>query len=126
MSEPVFLTEKQVQTLHRLALEQHGGQDGMRDSSTFRSAVAHPQNVWFYSRGDLFDIAAAYAFHLAEAQAFLDGNKRVGIAAALTFLRLNGQTVQRHTDELYAAMIAVAERRLDKAGLAALFRSLSA
>ena len=126
MSEPVFLTEKQVQTLHRLALEQHGGQEGMRDSCTFKSAVAHPQNVWFYSQGDLFDIAAAYAFHLAEAQAFLDGNKRVGIAAALTFLRLNGQTILRHTDELYAAMIAVAERRLDKAGLAVLLRSLSA
>lgn len=126
MSEPVFLTVEQVETLHRLALEQHGGQDGVRDPAAFQSAVAHPQNVWFYAQGDLFDVAAAYAFHLAEAQAFLDGNKRTGIAAALTFLRLNGQTVTRHTDELYAAMIAVAERRLDKVGLAALLRSLSA
>ena len=125
MSELVFLTGAQVQTLHRLALEQHGGQDGVRDLAAFESAVAHPQNVWFYGQGDRFDVAAAYAFHLAEAQAFLDGNKRTGIAAALTFLRLNGQTVTRHTDELYTAMIAVAEHRLDKAGLAALLRRLS-
>ena len=71
-------------------------------------------------------MAAAYAFHLAEAQAFLDGNKRTGIAAALTFLRLNGLTVTRHTNELHAAMIAVAERRFGKAELAALLRRLSA
>jgi len=31
--------------------------------------------VW-YGHGNLFDIAAAYAFHVAESQAFVDGNKR--------------------------------------------------
>ena len=125
MSDPVFLAMQQVESLHRLALEHHGGQEGLRDRSTFQSAVVHPQNVWFYARGDLFDVAAAYAFHLAESQTFLDGNKRTGMASALTFLRLNGQTVIRHTDELYAAMIALAARRLDKAGLAALLRRLT-
>jgi death-on-curing protein len=125
MSEPVFLTESQVETLHRLALEHYGGQAGTRDISALKSAVVQPQNVWLYTGADLFDVAAAYAFHLAESQAFIDGNKRAGIAAALTFLRLNGRTVPRHTDELYAAMIAMAERRLDKPGLASLLRRIS-
>jgi death-on-curing protein len=124
--EPLFLSAAQVAALHRFALEQHGGQDGLRDPGAFESAVLHPQNVWFYAQGDLFDVAAAYAFHLAESQAFLDGNKRTGMAAALSFLKLNGKTIPRHTDELYAAMIAIAERRLDKAGLAALLRKLCA
>ena len=31
MSDLVFLTVAQAKTLHRLALEQHGGQDGVRD-----------------------------------------------------------------------------------------------
>ncbi len=124
MSEPVFLALDQVLTLHRTALEQYGGQDGLRDSSGLESAVMHPQNVWFYGQGDLFDVAAAYAFHLAEAQAFLDGNKRAGIGSALTFLRLNGKVVLPHTDALYEAMIALADRRLDKAGLASLLRTL--
>ncbi len=106
--EPVFLSVAQVAALHRFALEQHGGQDGLRDAAAFESAVLHPQNVWFYAQGDLFDVAAAYAFHLAESQAFLDGNKRTGMAAALSFLRLNGKTILHHTDELYAAMIAIA------------------
>jgi death on curing protein len=125
MSDPVFLTIEQVKTLHRLALDQYGGQDGVRDAATLESAVMHPCNVWLYGQGDLFDIAAAYAFHLAQAQAFLDGNKRTGIGAALVFLEGNGVPVPEATDELYAAMIAVAERRMDKPGLAALLRRLS-
>jgi death-on-curing protein len=122
---PVFLSTGQVSALHRRALEQHGGQDGLRDAAAFESAVVHPQNVWSYAHGDLFEIAAAYAFHLAESQAFLDGNKRTGMAAALTFLKLNGETVPVHTDELYACMIAIAERRMTKSGLAAVFRRLA-
>ena len=124
MIEPSFLTSEQVQTLHRIALEQHGGQEGLRDPGTFQSAVMHPRNVWFYGQGDIFDVAAAYAFHLAQAQAFVDGNKRTGLSAALVFLESNGSPVPHATDELYAAMIALAERRLDKSGLAALLRRL--
>jgi death-on-curing protein len=125
MSEPVFLTREQVEELHRLALEQHGGQDGVRDPYALDAAVMHPRNVHFYAQGDLFDVAAAYAFHLAESQAFLDGNKRTGMAAALVFLRLNGATVPQATDALYAAMIAIAEKRIGKPELAALLRKLA-
>jgi death-on-curing protein len=124
--EPVFLSAAQVAALHRFALEQHGGQDGLRDVSAFESAVVQPQNAWFYGQGDLFEVAAAYAFHLAESQAFLDGNKRTGMAAAITFLKLNGKVLTGHVDELYQAMIAIAQRRLDKPGLAALLRKLCA
>ena len=70
MSEPVFLTIEQIKTLHRIALDRHGGQDGVRDAATLESAALHPCNVWLYGQGGLYDIAAAYAFHLAEAQAF--------------------------------------------------------
>jgi death-on-curing protein len=125
MSELVFLTHAQVETLHRLALEQHGGRDGVRDPSALEAAVLHPRNVHFYVQGDLFDVAAAYAFHLAESQAFLDGNKRTGMAAALVFLRLNGVMIPAATEDLYAAMIAIAARRLDKPALAALLRRLA-
>jgi len=125
MSDPLFLNLEQVEILHRLGLQQHGGQDGLRDRAAFESATMHPQNVWFYGGGDLFDVAAAYAFHLAESQAFIDGNKRAGMAAAITFLRLNGETVPSHTEELHTAMIAIAGRRMGKPELAALLRRLA-
>ena len=70
----------------------------------------------------MFDIAAAYAFHIAEAQAFNDGNKRTAAGAALTFIELNLGSPTPSENELYDAMIDIAKRRLTKAGLAELFR----
>jgi death-on-curing protein len=119
MSDLVFLTVEQIKTLHRLSLERHGGQAGVRDPATLASATMHPCNVWL-----LDDIASAYAFHLAEAQAFVDGNKRTGMGAALVFLEGNGFPVPAATEELYQAMIAIAERRMNKAGLAEILRKL--
>ena len=55
----------------------------------------------------------------------MDGNKRTGLGAALVFLRLNGFRVVDPGGELYDAMIAIAERRLDKAGLAAVLERLA-
>jgi death-on-curing protein len=46
--------------------------------------------VYFYGDGDLYEIAAAYAFHIAESQAYLDGNKCTGVQAAVDFLEVNG------------------------------------
>jgi len=88
------------------------------------SSLGAAENVYYYGGGDRFEIAAAYAFHIAQAQAFLDGNKRTAVAAALLFLRANGIQGVPEQGRLYAAMIAIAERRLDKAGLAALLREL--
>ena len=93
--------------------------------AALEAAVMHPHNVYYYLHGDLFDIAAAYAFHLAESQAFIDGNKRTGMSAALVFLRLNGVTVPRATEALYGAMIDIALRKIGKPELAALLRRLN-
>jgi death-on-curing protein len=122
--EPEFLTWDDVLYLHERSLAEHGGSSGIRDRSLVESAIHQPISDYHYGHADLFGIAAAYAFHIAQAQAFLDGNKRTAIASALTFLGLNGIKPCGHQDELYAAMIAIAERRLDKAGLAALLREL--
>ncbi len=46
MSEPVFLTLDQVKALHRLALDRHGGQDGVRDAATLESAVVSPAGTF--------------------------------------------------------------------------------
>jgi death-on-curing protein len=67
----------------------------------------------------LFEIAAAYAFHIAENQPFIDGNKRAALLSALK----NGIIADRPVEEFYDAMIALAEKRLDKTGLAAVFRA---
>jgi death on curing protein len=124
VTEPIFLSRAQVLELHHISLELHGGLDGLRDAGLFDSALMQPEATWFYRRGDLFEIAAAYAFHIAQNQPFIDGNKRTAIGAALTFLEGNGcDVVKLDGATLYDAMIAIAEKRMDKAGLAAVFRS---
>lgn len=125
MSAPRFLTVSQVERLHRAVIARFGGTDGLRDRQLFEGAVVHPRNVFYYGRGDVFDVAAAYAFHIAQAQAFLDGNKRTGIAAALAFLEGNGIRISSDTDALYDAMIGAAERRTDKAAMAEVLRRLA-
>ena len=122
MSELVFLTWGEVETLHQLSIERFGGSSGLRDRGGAEAAVEQPKHTYYYGGGDVFDVAAAYAFHIAQAQAFLDGNKRTAIAAAFAFLERNEVTVTFDWQSIYDAMIAIADRRMDKAGLAGLMR----
>lgn len=41
----------------------------------------------------LFEMAAAYLFHIARNHPFVDGNKRTALAAALVFLWLNDREI---------------------------------
>jgi len=84
--------------------------------------LASATNTYYYGAGDLFDIAATYAFHIAESQAFLDGNKRTAVVAAMVFLAKNGLYAQPGKWDLYLAMIQVAEKKMNKHGLSAIFR----
>lgn len=122
MKEPDFLTREAVDAIHEASLREFGGADGIRDENALESALAQPMHEFYYREADLFQIAAAYAFHIAENQPYLDGNKRTGLLSALNFLALNGHFAAQPTDDFYDAMIGIAEKRLDKAGLAAVFR----
>jgi len=73
---------------------------------------------------DLFEMAAAYAFHLCQNHPFIDGNKRTALACALVFLELNGLNLLDPEEQLYTAMMEVASSRLDKNSLAEILRSL--
>jgi len=125
--DPDFLTVDDVLDLHRDQIERYGGDLVIRDRGLIEAAVAMPRQSFGgqFLHADLFEMAAAYAFHLAESQAFLDGNKRTGLAAAYVFLELNGYVLSRHEDRLYDAMIAIGMHQLDKAGLAKVLRECS-
>jgi death-on-curing protein len=79
--------------------------------------------VYFYGSGGLYEIAAAYAYHLAESQAYFDGSKRTAVEAALDFLEINGVDTSPLPElATYEAMIRIADHKLDRSGLAAYFR----
>lgn len=47
-------------------------------------------NLHAHGAPSVEELAAAYAFGIAKAHAFVDGNKRTAFVTAVTFLRLNG------------------------------------
>ena len=121
--EPVFLARDQIEQIHRDQINEFGGVHGLRDEGALESAIAQPLNVYFYGNGDLYEIAGAYAYHIAESQAYLDGNKRTGIQAALDFLEINGVDTHRLPElATYEAMIAVAIHEMGRPGLAKFLR----
>ena len=83
--EPKFLTREHIEGRHRISLAQHGGSAGLRDEHSLLSALDAPLNDCLYGGANLFGVAAAYAFHIAQAQAYLDGNKRTAVASVLVF-----------------------------------------
>ena len=122
MNEPRFLSVEEVEVLHHRSIARYGGTLGLRDRGGLEAAVDQPRNTFHYGQGDLFDVAATYAFHIAESQAFLDGNKRTAVAAAFVFLELNGVGVTVAWTLIHEVMIGIAERRKTKVELAALLR----
>ena len=125
MNEPRFLSRAQILSLHSRSIAAYGGTLGIRDQGGLDAAINHPKNVFFYGGGDLFDLAAAYAFHIAEGQCFLDGNKRTAAGAALTFLRVNSVQLIFGEREIYDLLIAIAEKRATKNDLADYLRKAS-
>jgi death-on-curing protein len=124
--DPFFLTLDEVLEIHDAQITAFGGTLGIRSREALESAVATPRAGFGgeFLHPTLWHMAAAYAFHIAENQPFLDGNKRTAIVAAITFLDLNGFLVVDPDERLYDAMMAIAARGLDKDGLAELLREL--
>jgi hypothetical protein len=65
-----FIEIETVFDLHRAALRRFGGSGGVRDRGLIESALGAAQNAFFYGNADIFEIAAAYAFHLRKPKPF--------------------------------------------------------
>ena len=87
MAERVYLTVAEVIAIHHYQIEEYGGEHGLLSQGALEAAVFRPQTGYY---NDLSEEAAALLESLVNNHAFVDGNKRVGFAAAHTFLLLNG------------------------------------
>jgi death-on-curing protein len=122
--KPVFLTLEQVLIIHRDLIDRYGGSPAIRDRGLLLSALAAPQAGAHGERfcKDIFEMAAAYLYHLVANHPFVDGNKRVGAVAAYVFLELNGYELQADEDAFERIVRGVAEGRTDKAAVAEFIR----
>jgi death-on-curing protein len=108
--EPEWLLDSAILAVHRILIAEHGGAEGLRDAGLLASALSRPQNLFAYSDPppSLPALAAGYAYGLVKNHPFVDGNKRIALTAALTFLELNGLRLEASKVEIYDRMIRLA------------------
>lgn len=123
--EPRFLTYDEVVQINMDQVRRYGGLAGVRDEGLLLSALAMPQAAFGdqYAHSDVFEMAAAYLFHIVKNHPFIDGNKRVGAVCARVFLLLNGVILDLPEDDAYDLVIATAEGRATKDEIALSFRT---
>jgi death-on-curing protein len=119
-----FLSVEMVMQIHQRVIEEFGGDMGLRDRGLLESAVAMPQSTFggSFLHVDLADKAAAYLFHLCANHAFIDGNKRVAVAAAEVFIMANGCELGASDDELIEITLGVAQGQASKDDVIEFFR----
>jgi death-on-curing protein len=103
----------------------------LRDRALLESAVAAPQATsgGVPLLGDAIAAAAAYLFFLCRSHPFVDGNKRMALAACLVFLQANGWLPRPDLpvgdiDAWERFAMDVAESRIDRAQTTKRLRAL--
>jgi death-on-curing protein len=122
MKEPRWLSREIVMALHAQLLAEHGGREGIRDPAMLESALARPRNRFAYGKTGLAGLAAAYGFGLCRNHPFVDGNKRVALAAIDVFLQLQGRELVAPEPEVAERILALAAGRLTERKLEAWVR----
>lgn len=121
--EPLFLALDEVLEIHAQQIELYGGSDGVRDPAGLESAVATPMTTFGgqFLRSTIPSMAAAYLFHICQNHPFVDGNKRTGANAAITFLLINDWEPDFTEDELVDLVLSVASGRMSKSAITEIF-----
>ena len=120
-----FLSRRFVVAYHARLVDLFGGIHGLRDEGLLDSALAQPEATSdaVLLHRDVWEMAAAYGYHLCRNHPFLDGNKRISAVAMGTFLAVNGAASVFDEVELFIAVTAVAEGRMLKTELALWLRT---
>ena len=122
--DPTFLSLAEVLEIHQDQVARYGGATGIRDIELLKSALGMPAATYGgrFLHTDIYEMAAAYLFHLVKNHPFVDGNKRVGAVAALVFLDLNGFDFDAPEDDFAEIVLAVARGDLAKADVTVFIR----
>lgn len=122
-----YLTLEEVLVLHDYQIIRFGGSHGLISLPLLESALTRPKTnisgMEMYA--SVFEKAAVLAFSIIKNHPFLDGNKRTGLHAALTFIELNGFNVKMSSKVLVKLGLDIANNVLDISDAVALFKKYS-
>jgi len=122
--KPRFLSLEQVLAIHADQIDRYGGSLGVRDLGLLKSALGMPGATFGgeFLHPTLQEMAAAYLFHLTQNHPFVDGNKRIGLAAMIGFLALNDLWIESAPGELLDLVFRVARGEIGKPEIAVFLR----
>lgn len=128
MTDITFLSLSEVIEIHQDQLARYGGSLGVRDLELLKSALGMPEATFRgeYLHTDIYEMAAAYLFHIVKNHPFIDGNKRVGAVVALVFLALNGYDFTAPQEKFGDFVLRVAISELDKTDVTIFIRKWAA
>lgn len=120
-----FLRKSEVIALQVILINTFGGLHGLRDEGALESALSAPENRAYYEEADLVACAAAYAYHLTEAHAFLDGNKRIAAHVVNIFLGMNDKMIAStiSDNEIIEFFLAIAAGEISRDDVEAQLRA---
>lgn len=121
-----FVTVEQSIELHDELIDLFGGSFGLRDRGLLESAIDMPKASFGgqFLHETIFEMAAAYLFHICKNHPFVDGNKRTSLSVAMTFLAMNGLRV-KSSEDLEQMVVDTAISKINKKQIAALLDSWS-
>ena len=123
----LFLSLDDIIESHQNQIDTYGGSHGIRDIGLLESAIAQPEASFGgqYLHADIFEMAAAYIYHLVMNHPFVDGNKRAAFLALGLFLELNGSGLTASDADATRTMLALASGQISEGALAEWIRGNS-
>jgi death on curing protein len=124
--QPRWLLINVILALREATIAEHGGAAGIRDRGLLESALARPRNLLAYSEDvSEFDLAACYAYGLVKSHCLVDGNKRIALIAALTFLDLHGWRLEASREDRVQMFMGLAAGEISESRLSEWLRASS-
>ena len=111
----IKFSKEKVLLLHQLIIEETGGSADLRDLGLLDSAL---ENAFATFDGkELYptkeEKAARIGFSLISNHAFVDGNKRIGMYVMLTFLEVNGISLDISDSDIVSIGLDIASGKKD-------------
>lgn len=110
----LFPRKPEILEIHARLIEEFGGSHGLRDEGALESALVAAENREYYEGADLATCAATYAYHLSQAHAFVDGNKRIAAAVSEIFLEINGARLNATNEQIVGLFLDIAAVKLSR------------
>ncbi len=117
----LFLYKPEVIDIQKKLIEEFGGLHVVRDEGALESALASAENRAYYENADIATCAATYAWHLTQAHAFIDGNKRIAAAVSEIFAEINGMELNATNNQIVDLFMTVASGEKSRSDVEQIF-----